>query len=185
MVVRPIDYKKLECQGSALQSSYWAAVKHGTGWKPYAFSVEENQQVFSLLVLVKQVLPFWHLAYVPFGPPVSSLTLSGSVSDLIRQLSRQVKKLLPPFVFALRFDLPFDEPQEENVLIVNGPRLRTCRESVQPEGTVRIDLRQGYDQVVSRYRDRSKRALRKASQIYEIGLYSKDDQTTFKRWYDV
>ncbi|MGE4584061.1 MAG: lipid II:glycine glycyltransferase FemX [Sphaerochaeta sp.] len=183
MVVRLIDYKQFPCTTSVLQSSFWAAVKHGTGWMPYAFSVEDESYSFSLLVLVKQVLPLMSLAYVPFAPPLDVLDRV-VVHELLRSLSKQLKKLLPHGVFALRFDLPFDGPNEENVLVVSGPRLHACRESVQPEGTVRIDLRAGYAAVTEAYRERAKRALRKAGQAFEVGLYGGDDPA-FKRWYDV
>ncbi len=162
MVVRSIDYKKFVCTGSVMQSSYWAAVKHGTGWKPYAFEVEDEERQFSLLVLVKQVLPFWQLAYIPFAPEQSSQT-----GELLKQLAKALRKKLPSSVFALRYDLPFDEVNDQNVMLYNGPRFRTCRESVQPEGTVRIDLHWGYQAVTKGYRDRAKRALRKASQVFE------------------
>ncbi len=128
MVVRSIDYKKFVCTGSVMQSSYWAAVKHGTGWKPYAFEVEDDQRRFSVLVLVKQVLPLWQLAYIPFGPPLSS-----QVGEFLRQLAKELRKKLPSSVFALRYDLPFDEVNDQNVMVINAPRFRTCKESVQPE----------------------------------------------------
>ncbi len=179
MVVRSIDYKKFVCTGSVMQSSYWAAVKHGTGWKPYAFEVEDDQRRFSVLVLVKQVLPLWQLAYIPFGPPLSS-----QVGEFLRQLAKELRKKLPSSVFALRYDLPFDEVNDQNVMVINAPRFRTCKESVQPEGTVRIDLHWGYHAVTLGYRDRAKRALRKASQTFEAGLWSGDD-ASFKRWYEI
>ncbi len=179
MVVRSIDYKKFVCTGSVMQSSYWAAVKHGTGWKPYAFEVEDGERQFSLLVLVKQVLPFWQLAYIPFAPEQSSQT-----GELLKQLAKALRKKLPSSVFALRYDLPFDEVNDQNVMLYNGPRFRTCRESVQPEGTVRIDLHWGYQAVTKGYRDRAKRALRKASQVFEVGLWG-GDGASFKRWYEI
>ncbi len=179
MVVRLIDYKKFVCTGSVMQSSYWAAVKHGTGWKPYAFEVEDGERQFSLLVLVKQVLPFWQLAYIPFAPEQSSQT-----GELLKQLAKALRKKLPSSVFALRYDLPFDEVNDQNVMLYNGPRFRTCRESVQPEGTVRIDLHWGYQAVTKGYRDRAKRALRKASQVFEVGLWG-GDGASFKRWYEI
>lgn len=179
MVVRSIDYKTFVCTGSVLQSSFWAAVKHGTGWIPYAFEVEDEERRFSVLVLVKQVMPLLKIAYIPFGPPLSS-----QVGELLKQLAMALRKNLPSFVFALRFDLPFDEVNDQNVMLVDGPRFKTCRESVQPEGTVRIDLHWGYHAVTLGYRDRAKRALRKGSQVFEVGLWSSDD-ASFKRWYEI
>ncbi len=179
MVVRSIDYKKFVCTGSVMQSSYWAAVKHGNGWKPYAFEIEDENRRFSLLVLVKQVLPFFQLAYVPFGPPVSS-----QVGEVLRHLSKALRKMLPARVFALRYDLPFDEVEDQNVLLLSGPRYRTCKESVQPDATVRIDLKWGYHAVTMGYRDRAKRALRKASQLFEVGLWG-GDAASFRRWYEI
>ena len=183
MVVRPIDYKKFVCTGPAMQSSFWAALKHGSLWKPHAFEVEWEGRTQSVLVLVKQVFLLWNLAYIPFGPDLQALGVT-QANECIRQLSKQLKPLLPPFVFALRFDLPFDEVNDENVLHLAGPRLRPLSESVQPEATVRINLKWGYQAVKLGYRDRAKRALRKASQSVEVGLWAGDD-ATFRRWYDI
>lgn len=180
MVVRSIDYKKFVCTGSVMQSSFWAAVKHGIGWKPFAFEIEDGTRVFSVLVLVKQVLPLLQIAYIPFGPPLSS-----QVGELLKQLAKALRKNLPASVFALRFDLPFDEVNDQNVMMINAQRFRTCRESVQPEGTVRIDLHWGYHAVTLGYRDRAKRALRKASQVFEVGLWGSSDSASFKKWYDI
>lgn len=183
MDIRAIDYKKFTCTGSVMQSSFWAALKHGIGWKPYAFEITHDGLVFPLLVLVKQVMPLFQLSYIPFGPPTTVLGLAQE-EQLLRQLARQLRKLLPRSVFALRFDLPFDEPDDQNVMIIDGLRFKTCRESVQPEGTVRINLTKGYETVVSMYRDRAKRALRKGGQAFQLGLWN-GDTPSFKRWYDV
>ncbi|MEA4861271.1 MAG: peptidoglycan bridge formation glycyltransferase FemA/FemB family protein [Sphaerochaeta sp.] len=183
MVVRPIDYKKFVCTGPAMQSSFWAALKHGSLWKPYAFEVEWEEHTHSVLVLVKQVLLVWNLAYIPFGPDLQALGVN-QTNEFIRQLAKQIKPFLPPFVFALRFDLPFDEVNDENVSHLYGPRLRTLSESVQPEATVRINLKWGYQAVKLGYRDRAKRALRKASQSVGVGIWG-GDESSFRRWYDI
>lgn len=183
MTIESIDYKKLTCPGSPFQSSFWAAVKHGIGWKPYAFSLHEEAWDSSLLVLVKQLFPFCYLAYVPFGPDVFHSPTS-NVSDFMKQLSRQLKKLLPKGVFAIRYDLPWDEVNDPNVMWLSSRRFRTAKESVQPDGTVRIDLKWGYEGVSLGYRDRAKRSLRKSFQLFEVVAWS-GEILEYKRWYEI
>ena len=164
------------------QSSYWAAVKNGSGWKPYAFTIEMEGWTSSVLVLVKRLFLFSCIAYIPFGPDVFHNPLS-TVGEFLSSLSKELKKVLPKSVFSLRYDLPWDEVNDPNVMYLTGGRFHTAKESVQPDGTVRIALQWGYHAVTLGYRDRAKRALRKSTSLYQVELW--DGKTlSFKRWYE-
>ncbi|MBJ2356924.1 peptidoglycan bridge formation glycyltransferase FemA/FemB family protein, partial [Sphaerochaeta sp. S2] len=76
MRIQRIATSELSPSSTVFQSSYWAEVKQRSGWKSFAFSVEMESSTFTLLVLVKRMAPFCSLAYIPFGPPLSSLKLS-------------------------------------------------------------------------------------------------------------
>lgn len=182
MKLVPIDYKKMPSVGSPFQSSCWAAAKHGSGWKPYAFTIINDGWETSVLVLVKRLFMFSSLAYVPYGPDVFRREVT-NVSEFLTALSKELKKVLPKSVFSIRYDLPWDEVNDPNVMYLHGSRFHTARESVQPEGTVRIDLQWGYEAVTLGYRARAKRALRKSATQYEISLWD-GDKATYKRWYD-
>ncbi|HAF85641.1 MAG TPA: methicillin resistance protein [Sphaerochaeta sp.] len=182
MKLIPMDYKKMPCTNSPLQSSYWAAVKHGSGWEPYAFTIEVDGWTSYVLVLVKRLFLFSCIAYIPFGPDVFNNPLH-SVSDFIVTLSKELKKYLPRSVFSLRYDLPWDEVNDPNVVYLTGGRFRTAKESVQPDGTVRIALQWGYNAVTLGYRDRAKRALRKSTLLYKVSLWN-GQASPFKRWYE-
>ena len=182
MKLVPMDYKKMPSMNSPLQSSYWAAVKHGSGWKPYAFTIELDGWSSSVLVLVKRLFLFSSLAYIPFGPDVFNNPLH-SVSDFLVSLSKELKKVLPKSVFSIRYDLPWDEVNDPNVMYLSGGRFHMAKESVQPDGTVRIALQWGYNAVTIGYRDRAKRALRKSSSMYKVELWD-GKVTSFKRWYE-
>ncbi|MDD4300841.1 MAG: peptidoglycan bridge formation glycyltransferase FemA/FemB family protein [Sphaerochaeta sp.] len=183
MRIQRIATSELSPSSTVFQSSYWAEVKQRSGWKSFAFSVEMESSTFTLLVLVKRMAPFCSLAYIPFGPPLSSLKLS-QVGVFLEDLAKQIRKLLPKGVFALRYDLPFEEVNDQNVMTFRTRRLRTLEQSVQPEGTVRIDLRWGYHAVTLGYRERAKRALRKAEQAFQVRVHE-GDEASFLAWYDV
>lgn len=183
MRIQRIATSELSPSSTVFQSSYWAGVKQHSGWKGYAFSVEMESSAFTLLVLVKRMAPFCSLAYIPFGPPLSLLKLS-QVGVFLEDLAKQIRKLLPKGVFALRYDLPFEEVNDQNVMTFHTRRLRTLEQSVQPEGTVRIDLRWGYNAVTLGYRERAKRALRKAEQAFQVRVHE-GDEASFLAWYDV
>ncbi len=182
MKLIPMDYKKMPSMSTPLQSSFWAAVKSGSGWKPYAFTIEMEGWTSYVLVLVKRLFLFSSLAYVPFGPDVfhnPELT----VGEFLTSLSKELKKALPKSVFSIRYDLPWDEVNDPNVMYLTGGRFHTAKESVQPDGTVRIALQWGYNAVTLGYRDRAKRALRKSTSVYQVALW--DGATaSFKRWYE-
>nr|WP_319776058.1 peptidoglycan bridge formation glycyltransferase FemA/FemB family protein [uncultured Sphaerochaeta sp.] len=183
MRIQKIATSELSPSNTVFQSSFWAEVKQRSRWNSYAFSVEMESSVFTLLVLVKQMAPFCSLAYIPFGPPLSSLKLS-QVGVFLEDLAKQIQRLLPKGVFALRYDLPFEEVNDQNVMTFHTRRLRTLEQSVQPEGTVRIDLRWGYHAVTLGYRERAKRALRKADQAFQVRVHEGDEES-FLAWYDV
>jgi lipid II:glycine glycyltransferase (peptidoglycan interpeptide bridge formation enzyme) len=178
-----IDYKKFPCQGSPFQSSFWGAVKHASGWNAHAFSIDVEGWHSQVLVLVKKLFPLCSLAYIPFGPDVFNCPTLG-MSEFVKELSRQLRKQLPLSVFSIRYDLPWDEVNDPNVMKLEGKRFRASKESVQPDGTVRIDLQWGYEAVTYGYRDRAKRALRKSFQIVDVSLWNGGNDD-FKRWYNV
>ncbi|WP_320121240.1 peptidoglycan bridge formation glycyltransferase FemA/FemB family protein [uncultured Sphaerochaeta sp.] len=183
MHIQRIATSELSQSGAVFQSSYWAEVKQRSGWKSFAFSVELERSAFTLLVLVKRMAPFCSLAYIPFGPPLSSLKLS-QVSVFLEEFAKKIRTFLPKGVFALRYDLPFEEVNDQNVMIFETKRLRTLEQSVQPEGTVRIDLKWGYHAITLGYRERAKRALRKAEQTFQVRVHE-GDEASFLEWYDV
>jgi lipid II:glycine glycyltransferase (peptidoglycan interpeptide bridge formation enzyme) len=183
MHIQRIATKELSSEGAVFQSSVWAEVKQHFGWKSYAFLVETENSAFTLLVLIKQMAPLCSLAYIPFGPPLSLLKLS-QVGVFLEDLAKQIRKFLPKGVFALRYDLPFEEVNDQNVMTFRTRRLRTLEQSVQPEGTVRIDLQWGYHAVTLGYRERAKRALRKADQVFQVRVHD-GDEASFLAWYDV
>ncbi|WP_320130400.1 peptidoglycan bridge formation glycyltransferase FemA/FemB family protein [uncultured Sphaerochaeta sp.] len=181
--LKRIDYKKFPCTFSPFQSSFWGAVKHASGWNAHAFLLDVGSWHSQVLVLVRQLAPFCSLAYIPFGPDVFNCPTLG-VSQLIKELSKQLKKQLPWTVFSIRYDLPWDEVNDPNVMKLEGKRFHTSKESVQPDGTVRVDLHWGYEAVTCGYRDRAKRAIRKSSQFVDVCLWD-GDVKEFKRWYNV
>ncbi len=186
MKVTEIDYKTFSCKGNPFQSSFWAMAKRPAGWKPQAFVIEIDADgtvwTDNLLVLTKKFSPGMCLSYVPFGPSVFSSPMAPV--EFLRDLSKELRKLLPGGVFAIRYDLPWDEPEEPNTLKIDGRRFRTSLESVQPEGTVRLDLADGYDAVAGQYRERARRNLRKARLQTKIEAWNgtKED---FDSWYEV
>ncbi|MGH0052539.1 MAG: lipid II:glycine glycyltransferase FemX [Sphaerochaetaceae bacterium] len=183
MQIQRIALHELSLSGSVFQSSFWAEVKQRSGWKSYAFSIETEKTVFTLLVLIKRMAPFCSLAYIPFGPPLAFLHLN-QVGVFLQDLAKQLQTYLPKDVFALRYDLPFEEVNDQNVMTFYTKRLRTLEQSVQPEGTIRVNLQWGYQAVSLGYRERAKRALRKASQVFQVKVYE-GDESSFRSWYDV
>jgi lipid II:glycine glycyltransferase (peptidoglycan interpeptide bridge formation enzyme) len=147
-----------------MQSSYWADLKGKTGWEGHAYRLGHS----SLLVLTKTFLHLFTLAYVPFGP-------QETVS--LKDLSKDLYRFLPRGTFAIRYDLPY-----ESACDVSGCQIQ--KESVQPDASVLIDLRKGYTTVVSGYRERARRALKKSKGKVVISRWD-HKSADFDAWYDL
>lgn len=189
LVATQVGLEELDAAWNPFQSRYWAVVKKSSGWSSRAFRLSGGAQeggeswTAVVLVLVRRLAAGISIAYVPFGPP--SDLIGGNAAFLLREFSRSVKPYVPKGTMFIRFDLPWGEPDDERIFAISGRGLHTCRESVQPEATARIDLSEGYTIVRSRYRERAKRNIRKAeSKGITVESWDGTD-ASFDRWYDV
>jgi len=187
--VERVGLDQLDATWNPFQSQLWAQAKRASNWHPFAFrftalAAEGDQDYASVvLVLVRRLFLGARLAYIPFGPEIDAY--SGEPAQLIRDFSRAIRPLLPKGVAFIRFDLPWGPPDEEQVDPIVGRNIRMCRESVQPEGTARIDLTPGYDAVRLRYRERARRNVRKAKSKDIVIKPWDGKQETFQAWYSV
>ena len=171
MQVRACDVAALSWAHSALQTPLWAAIKEAHGWTAHAFTIERGGQVTDLLVLVRPIIARYTLAYIPFAP-------AGIEGGELALLASKLRALLPRSVFVLRFDLPFG-----GVGAFDHHPLIPCHSSIQPEATIRMDLRAGYEAVRRGYHDRANRALKKiATTTLSIGEYA-GEQALFDDFY--
>jgi len=163
MFLSPISLEGLDGK-SCMQGEYWARLKGKNGWEAHAFRMRHS----TLLVLTKRFFRHFLLAYVPFGPQ-EDVSLS--------ELSRQIAKCIDGHLFAIRYDLPYGSKSDASGLVIQ-------RESVQPDATVVIDLREGYEEIRKGYHERARRALKRSAGKVEVSLWEGDAET-FDAWYDV
>lgn len=157
MTIKPIRVEELSTEHSPLQSLFWARSKAFLGWKPYAFEINEEQQ---LLLLVRRLAPGFFFAYVPFGP---------SKSLNLEALSKELKGHIPEPIFAIRYDLPFGSTK-------GG--LKPLSYSIQPQRTVQINVQEPLA-----YRTRARRALKKCANRYTLAFYDGHGHL-FNQWYE-
>ncbi len=164
--VEKIRLEQLEPSTNPLQSEQWANLKVKNGWNPYPFRIRVEERETTLLVLVKRLIFNYSIAYIPYGPP------DGFYHD---ELSPKLRSYLPKGVVFLRYDLPFGNTQKPN-------RVKILKESVQPEGSVILNLSGGYEEVTSHYRQRARRHLKRGPlKIIKSG----GEEKTFERWYQL
>lgn len=185
--VERVGLDQLDAAWNPFQSHYWAQVKRTSGWRSFAFRVTlesvEHIESFVILVLVRKLFFRTRLAYIPFAPPIHNSSFD--VSSKLIHVALHLKPLLPKGTLLVRFDLPWGEPNDPSIPMVNGKHVRACRNSVQPEGTARIDLSAGIEQVRSNYRERARRNIRKAkSHGIVVRVWNKSDEA-FTMWYQV
>jgi hypothetical protein len=187
-VVR-VGLDQLDATWNPFQSQFWAKAKRVASWRAFAFNFSYSSDDGSesestvVMVLVRRLFFRLRIAYVPFGPNQGAY--HRDPAELTRDFARLVRPLLPKGTAFIRFDLPWGAPDDERVVPVVGKNLRTCKESVQPEATSRIDLSDGYDAVRIRYRERARRNVRKAQAKSILIEPWNGDPRTFEAWYSV
>ena len=87
------------CEGNSfLQSRQWALLKASFGWKPLYLSLDGK----SLIILIREFLPGFSLAYVPHAP-------DESYRDSLEDISLAVRKYLPGGCIFIRYDLTWNK----------------------------------------------------------------------------
>lgn len=174
----------LDPSTNPFQSDFWAHVKEYGLWSPLVLRVlSHTGKSIAILVLVRRFAGNIPIAYIPFAPPLDVFAVPPA--DLLSSIAEQAKPHLPKHTIYLRFDLPWQTEENCEMSPLFGQHLRICKNSVQPEATVRLDLHNGYEQVCKHYRQRAKRNIRKAEQS-GIDISEWDgDNNTFDQWYAV
>ena len=169
-----------------LQTRFWASFKAMHGWTPYFFegtaTKAVNQNIrFNITVLVRKLKSFISIAYIPLGVELpktadtaaessdstSSFENAGSQFQydsheyllLLQDIARELKKLLPPTVFCIRFDPPiefFTNEDRTNYLRMykkaDGNEkilLKKSPTDVQPPDTVLLPLDKTEEELLS------------------------------------
>lgn len=147
------------------QSAFWAALKSRNGWSGHAFSVDGTSYSGTVLVLSRTFIRGFSMAYVPMGFP------GGIDPAELLEFSHQAASVLDPRPMMIRYDLDWGNAED------GWKGLVRCPSSIQPAGTVRIDLTQNLD-----FKDRVRRNLRKEDAV--IVRRWDGDEDTFSSWYD-
>ena len=186
--IERVGLDQLDPTMNPFQSHFWASLKRPSGWRAFAFrftaeGADGHSHSVVIMVLVRRLLLGFRLAYIPFAPPVHEFAQEPSVT--ISTLAKSLRKMLPKGMAFVRFDLPWVEPDTIELPELTGKSIRVCRESVQPEGTTRILLSEGYEHVRMRYRERARRNIRKA-RAHGIEIRTWDgSEKSFTAWYNV
>ena len=189
VVVSPISIERLNAADNPFQSAFWAYVKQYSQWNASAFTVQilndadEVEYDETLLVLSRRAALSYHIAYIPFGPVIPKHSLP--VAQFLRELSKALQSYLPRYTISIRYDLPWPDHDHDQIEPILGRSLHSCRESVQPEGTACIDLKQGYEQIRLSYRERAVRNIRKALSKGVVVVEWDGREKTFEEWYEV
>lgn len=182
-------FSELDSALNPFQSSFWAAIKQPSGWNPIALRITIDSETGGnswstvTLVLSRRLLFGKVISYIPFGPDLSGMDMP--LSAFLKDVAREMRRFLPHGSLCLRFDLPWNLPEMEDLPVISGRSLKTCRESVQPEGTTRLDLSQGYEQARMQYRERARRNIRKAESKGVVVAEWDGKEEGFKQWYAV
>lgn len=161
--ITPIALSSLR-EDSVFQSAFWAEVKK-EAWRSYAFRIEKGEVFDTVLVLCRTLFLSYSLAYIPFGPSLYDADVLLALRDVMKDLEGEK-------VFLIRFDLPWGS-EDANV----PSSAHMLDESIQPEGSVRIELPDGFV-----LHTRARRNIAKAQKV-EVRLWDGREQE-LRHWYD-
>ena len=101
------------------QTAFWAKFKNNTGWNPAPFDIFESDPVRpgywihqgDILILFRELQSGGVIAYAPYGPEmVPEQERQGA---WLEELSDAIRDYLPEACFAIRFDLSWPSPWNE------------------------------------------------------------------------
>ncbi|MGP1577247.1 MAG: lipid II:glycine glycyltransferase FemX [Treponema sp.] len=172
---------------SFLQTEFWAAFKSLHGWRAVQYEVFVNQNnPFLLTILIKPIKPFGSIAYIPMGPacfidaPHRSEYYAKERGSFLCALIEQLQIHLPPEVFLIRFDPPWEAHVENNKDIIPNaadnfplfpcmPKDKVYRNgfyaapyTVQPPDTVTLDLTCSSDTLFAQFKQKWRYNIRLA-----------------------
>ena len=163
------------------QSAFWSLIKQKQGYEALAFDIKiklkdlytsipsSGYVVDDLHLIVQPINRDYSIGYIPYGPLISpDEELRG---DFIEELSEQLISKLPSHCVALRYDLPWESPFEEDIS-VNSQQVRlnygtanhNIRKAVSdslPSTTLFIDLTRSEEEILSSMKQKTR---------YNIGL---------------
>ncbi len=156
--------------GSLLQSSLWAALKAGFGWRKEVVRWEEAGQLLAgAQLLYRAKWGVLRLAYVPRGPVVD-WSDEAAVEPLLREVRRAARRRLALWVWI--------EPQAEDCpalrALLRNLGWRERKHAVQPPRTILVPLEGTEETLLARMKQKTRYnirlAMRKGVRVREGGL---------------
>ncbi len=167
----PSEYPSGKQETSFLQSPFWAEFKKAQGWDSFLLCMEgvdeglarDNEDTGGdcpdatgvvVSVLVRRIMRFFRLAYVPLGPQVSRRDPLAR-GELLSAIAEAARPLLPHNTVFVRFDPPWTCAEgtlvSKREAVVSGPRITVVRKAsvdIQPPDTVIVDLSRSENEIL-------------------------------------
>ena len=160
-----------------MQTIFWAELKEEYGFKPYFFTLSDQEYKEGLVVLERPIAKGFSIAYIPHGP---SVRLSTTPDLLV--ISKELKKYLPKKCILIRYDLLSGTTGKEFPKKL-GRGLNKSTVGIQVPDTTILDI--------SRTEDNILKAMHKKTR-YNIKLASKKgvivreaDISELDNWYNM
>jgi len=155
-----------------LQSPFWGRLKGAFGWTAVTF----DYKGIKVLILIRKIFGKYSLAYIPHGP---LLPFSDQKGQILKGIGMEIKKVLPPGCFILRFDLPSGVFQIDPVVFNIGSELKKASSDIQPPDTVIISLIENEEDILLRMKSKTRYnirlSFRKGVAVKQAGMESLDD----------
>lgn len=151
ILLKRVELSRLTGGSNLLQSGFWGEFKapraeSGQGWEPMAFSYEWKGRSLTLLVLVRRLLKFIPMAYIPFGPELTGGEGSSAEDrEHLWELGEALITELPLGTFFVRFDLQGRRHESKKWLRESG--LQKAPVDIQPPDTVLLDLERSLEEI--------------------------------------
>lgn len=156
-----------------MQLAPYAEIKSGA-WATHRQMVHEHpgRPAVPALYLVKKVPPFGELWYAPMGPRVTDPEHVRGICEDLRSVGAFAVILEPP--------VPAEGPRTRPDLVSRIPGLEEFADLQQGHHTVLVDLRPDEDELLASFRQRARRAIRKAADA--VVEHRTDDEAIEAFW---
>lgn len=174
--ISPISIENLKGEYEFLQSSFWGVFKGKFGFTPLAFEFFLKGELFTVLVLVKELKFKKKFAYIPRGPLKEALYKTDNAIEFLYSLITKIKEKIEDKLIFIRIEPPLLKTDISGI----GPFKKG--EPVQVEDTIIVDLSKGVEEI---YKNMHQKTRYNINLSKKKGVVIKEDNSRVEDFYKI
>jgi lipid II:glycine glycyltransferase (peptidoglycan interpeptide bridge formation enzyme) len=153
-----------------VQTSLWGQIKSHSGWKPTRLIIKDNNEIIAGIQILTRSFPLFGLiGYAPRGP-----VYKRADDQLIRLLMDEIEKTTKKYrILILAIQMATENEKLEELISSRGYKSGSLE--ISPSATIRLDLTQDQNLLLSKMKRRNRRALRKSREAGMVVLEGNEE----------